>query len=127
MKRPGATPSTFRLARRGRCITSISALFFVIASKTASATCPGVTSPAIGLAFRPVSAHMPSPEMKVGEMIDTPTPVGINSRRGHLARDRRHEDDVPVLAFNHRGRELVRENNARAQVDGDGAVYLFEG
>src|SRR6266853_4378615 len=53
--------------------------------------------------------------------------VDADSRRGHLARDRRHEDDVPVLAFTHRWRELVRENYAREQVDGDGAVYLFEG
>src|SRR6266851_3123899 len=52
--------------------------------------------------------------------------VDADSRGRHLAGDRRHEDDVPSLAFNHRGRELVREDYARAQVDGDGAVYLVE-
>src|SRR6266568_495737 len=52
--------------------------------------------------------------------------VDADSGGRHLAGDRRHEDDVPLLAFDHRGRELVREDYARAQVDSDGPVYLFE-
>src|SRR5207302_10989876 len=61
--------------------TSISRRFFVIAVQTASATSVGVTSPAIGLGFRPVTAHIPASLTKVGLITDTPTPVPQSSSR----------------------------------------------
>src|SRR6266566_5182715 len=81
-------PITFRPARSGRRITLISALFFVIAVCTASATCCGVTSAANGFALRPVSAHIPAWLTNVGEIAETPTPVPHSSSRSASAKPR---------------------------------------
>src|SRR5213080_300114 len=68
--------------------TSISRLFLVIEVHTASATCSGETSPAIGFGLRPVTAHIPASLTNVGLITDTPTPVPQSSSRRASANPR---------------------------------------
>src|SRR5437016_5763531 len=68
---PGVKACSLRTVRSWIGTTSISRRFFVIAVQTASATCAGVTSPAIGLGFRPVTAHIPASLTNVGLITET--------------------------------------------------------
>src|SRR5438067_6774508 len=85
----GRAPPTSAPTRAPSGATTISARSSLMAVKTASATRVGETSPAIGLALSPVSAHIPASETKVGQMTEALTPVPKRSPRRTWAKPRR--------------------------------------